>query len=278
MNVNPTDKRMSIDFKTGRYTMAAIKTQRISIMIIAISIYFTLTATGLANSTVNRLMPGEKLTYELRWENIPAGVLQLEIRPIITIGGTRTYHFVMTARSNSAVDFFVKIRDRIDAYADTGMTHSIYYQKGQSGERKRDEVIEFDWEESKARYTDTGRTHAPIELIPGSFDPLSAFYFTRMMISEQNPKVERPVTDGKRSFMGNTSMVRRETITLKNGKTYDTYCLKPDMGLFGGVFKESKNAQMLVWVTADEKRIPVQIKSKVKVGHFIGELVSAEGV
>jgi len=258
--------------------MAGIKTQYISIMILAILLCFALSAAGSANLAANRLIPGEKLTYELRWENIPAGVLQLEIRPITTIKGTRMYHFVMTAKSNAAVDFFVKIRDRIDAYADTRMTHSIYYQKGQSGERKRDEVIEFDWDKNKARYTDTGRTYAPIELIAGSFDPLSAFYFTRMMISEENPTVERPVTDGKRNFMGNASMVRRETITLNNGKTYDTFCLKPDMGLFGGVFKESKNAQLFVWVTADEKRIPVQIKSKVKVGYFIGELVSVEGV
>ena len=50
------------------------------------------------------------------------------------------------------------------------------------------------------------------------------------------------------------------------------------MGLFGGVFKESKNPQLLVWVTADERRIPVQIKSKVKVGYFIGELIAMERV
>jgi hypothetical protein len=276
MKANPAGKKIPIAFKDGRFTMAVIKTQHISTIILAGTLFFTLSAAGLASTVEHRIIPGEKLTYELRWENIPAGEMQLEILPITSIGGTRAYHFVMTARSNSAIDFFIKIRDRIDAYADLGMTHSIYYQKGQTGESKRQEVIEFDWEERKALYTDTGRPHAPIELMPGSFDPLSAFYFTRMMISEDNPTVERPVTDGKRSFMGNARMVQRETITLKNGKSYDTFCLKPDMGLFGGIFKESKNAQLFVWVTADEKRIPVQIKSKVKVGHFIGELISVE--
>ncbi len=258
--------------------MVPMKAQRISAIITAILICFSMPAICVANSTVNRFIPGEKLTYELRWENMPAGVLQLEIHPITTIGGTQAYHFTMTVRSNSTVDFFIKIRDRTDAYTDLPMTHSIYYQKGQSGQSKREEVIEFDWQQSKARYTDTGRAHAPIELMPGSLDPLSAFYFTRMIISEENPKVKRPITDGKKSYMGNVSMIRRETITLNNGKTYDTFCLKPDMGLFGGVLKESRNAQLFVWVTADEKRIPVQIKSKAKVGHFIGELVSVEGI
>ena len=249
-----------------------------SILYVAMPILLVMNTATLANPVAGSLTPGEKLTYNLRWGNIPAGELQLEIRPIITIEGTEVFHFVMTAKSNSAVDLFVKIRDRIDAYADTRMTHSIFYHKGQHGDRKRKETIKFDWTQGKAHYTDSGQEYTPIELQPGSLDPLSAFYFTRMMISENNPRVECPVTDGKRTFMGNASVIRRETITLNNGKTYDTFCLKPDLGLLGGVFKKSKNPRLLLWVTADERRIPVQIMSEVKVGNFIGELVSVEGV
>jgi Protein of unknown function (DUF3108) len=248
------------------------------ILLLIQSIFLTATTSSLANPRLNQLTPGEKLTYAVRWENIPAGKLELEIQPITTIRGTEAFHFVLTVKSNAAVDIFVKIRDRIDAFADTGMTHSIYYRKGQTGTRNRQETIEFDWQAGKAQYSDSGLRQAPIDLQPGSFDPLSAFYYTRMMISDKNLRVERPVTDGKRNFIGNASFVRRETITLNNGKTYDTFCVKPDLEFLGGIFKESKNPQLLLWVTADEKHIPVQIKSKVKVGYFIGELVSAEGV
>ena len=222
--------------------------------------------------------PGEKLKYALRWENIPAGELLLEIRPMTTINGNPAYHFVMTAKSNAAVDIFCKIRDRIDAYANAQMTRSVFYRKEQNGSRglKREEV-RFDWVNSQAQYRGKSKTHAPIALRPGSFDPLSAFYFARMAISKNTPLVKRPVTDGKKSFIGNTSLVGRETVTLADGRRYRTLVLEPEMGLLGGVFKESKDAKMRVWVTDDEKRIPVQIKAKVSVGHFIGELVSAEG-
>lgn len=258
--------------------MPVMRRRLILKIIIVISLSCSVSTICLADTFSSRLTPGEKLRYELRWENIPAGEMLLEIRPITTIAGTQAYHFVLIAKSNAAVDIFCKIRDRIDAYADTGMTHSVYYQKGQSGDRKREEMIEFDWQEGKAHYTDSGQKYTPLDLMPGSFDPLSAFYFTRLTISENNPTVKRPVTDGKRSFIGNANVVGRETITLKNGKTYDTYCLEPDVGLFGGIFKDSKKPQFRVWVTADEKRIPVQIKSKVKVGYFIGELTSVEGI
>jgi hypothetical protein len=223
--------------------------------------------------------PGEKLTYALKWENIPAGELQLEIRPMAAINGSPAYHFVMTAKSNAAVDIFCKIRDRIDAYANTQMTRSVLYRKQQNGSRgPRREEVRFDWVNGKAQFSDASKSHAPIGIEPGSFDPLSAFYFTRMAISRNTPVVKRPVTDGKKSFIGNAHLVGRESIALANGRRYQTLILEPEMGLFGGVFKESKEAKLRVWVTDDEKRIPVQIKAKVNVGHFIGELVSAEGV
>jgi hypothetical protein len=33
---------------------------------------------------------------------------------------------------------------------------------------------------------------------------------------------------------------------------------------------------MKLWITADKRRIPVKIKSKVIVGSFVGELISAD--
>ena len=223
--------------------------------------------------------PGERLKYELRWENIPAGEALLAVESIKDLNGTPAYHFVMTARSNAFVDLFYKVRDRIDAYTDTRMTRSILYQKKQrEGEHLREERIEFDWQNGQALYSNYGKTDDPVELMPGSFDPLSAFYFTRMALAGEVEQVQRPVTDGKKNIIGRARIIGREMITLKNGMTFDTYCIEPDMRHIGGVFKESEDARIRIWVTADDKRMPVQIKSKVAVGHFIGELVSAEGI
>ena len=52
--------------------------------------------------------------------------------------------------------------------------------------------------------------------------------------------------------------------------------MEPDLEHVGGVFKRSKDAKVQIWVTADERRIPVKIKSKVAVGSFVGELLSVE--
>ena len=222
--------------------------------------------------------PGEKLTFVLKWTIIPAGESVLEVLPMETINGIQAYHFLLTAKSNAFIDTFYKVRDRIDAYANTEMTHSILYKKKQrEGKSHRDIVVNFDWQNSKAQYTNFKEIQPPIDILSGSFDPLSAFYFVRLFDFKEKSTIERPITDGKECNIGKLSVIKRETIQLKNN-TYDTYLIEPELKHIGGVFEKSKDAKIQLWVTADKRRIPVKIKSKVVVGSFVGELVSASGL
>ena len=222
--------------------------------------------------------PGEKLTFVLKWTIIPAGESVLEVLPVETIEGVKAYHFLLTAKSNAFIDTFYKVRDRIDAYTNTEMTHSMLYKKKQrEGKSNRDIVVNFDWQNNKAQYTNFKEKRPPIDIMSGSFDPLSAFYFVRFFDFQKTSKIERPVTDGKKCIIGKLSVVRRETLKLKSG-TYDTYLIEPELKHIGGVFEKSKDAKIQLWVTADKRRMPVKIKSKVVVGSFVGELVSASGL
>ena len=98
--------------------------------------------------------------------------------------------------------------------------------------------------------------------------------FARLSV-EENLEMEGPVTDGKKCVMGRVKVVRREKITIASGN-YDTYLVEPDLKHIGGVFEKSKNARLQIWVTADERQIPVKVKSRVVVGSFVGELISIE--
>ncbi len=222
--------------------------------------------------------PGEKLTFQLKWTVVPAGEGTLEILPIETIKGVKAYHFVLTAKSNSFIDYIYKVRDRIDAYTDIEMTHTILYKKKQrEGKTKRDVVVNFNWDNNNAQYCTLKNVREPIDVLKGSFDPLSAFYYIRLFDLKENLIIERPVTDGKKCIIGKAFVIKRETLKLASG-TYDTYLIEPEIKHVGGVFEKSKNAKIQVWVTADKRRMPVKIKSKVVVGSFVGELVSATGI
>ena len=93
---------------------------------------------------------------------------------------------------------------------------------------------------------------------------------------QDNTEIEVPVTDGKKCVTGKAKIIERETVTLAQGGIYDTYLVEPELKHIGGVFEKSKKAKLQIWVTADSRRIPVRIKSKVRVGSFVAELISAE--
>ena len=170
------------------------------------------------------------------------------------------------------------VRDRIDAYADFEMKHSVLYKKKQlEGTTKRDIVVKFNWDKKEASYTNFEEKRDPIEILPGTFDPLSVFYFARLFDLNTDLTIERPVTDGKKNIIGRAPIIKRETVKLKIG-TFDTYLMEPEVEHIGGVFEKSKGAKIQLWVTADQRQIPVKIRSEVIVGSFVGELISATGL
>ncbi|MFP4348038.1 MAG: DUF3108 domain-containing protein [Thermodesulfobacteriota bacterium] len=220
--------------------------------------------------------PGEKLTYELRWEFIPAGHATLEVLPMTTVEGTPAFHFTAKAKSNRFVDTFYKVRDHVQGFTDSGMDRSLLYKKKQrEGGHKRDIVVNFDWQNRTARYVNFDKAKDPISILPGTFDPISAFYFVRLFDLKEGMVLQRPITDGKKNVIGRVAVVKRETIQV-SGREYDTFLLKPELEHVGGVFEKSENAEIRLWVTADSRRLLVRIESEVIVGSFVGDLVSAD--
>ncbi len=237
----------------------------------------TIVETAAVGAT-NRTLPfsiGEKLHFELKWSFIPIGEAILEVKSPKNINGVQAYHFSMTAKTNAFADTFYKVRDRVDSYTDKAMTHSLLYKKQQhEGSTHRDVAVNFDWKKRQVQYTTAKKNKTILSVLPGTFDPLSAFYYARLFNPEKHKLIERPITDGKKCVIGRVTVVKREKIKVGK-KVYDTYLIMPELKHVGGVFKKSKNAKIKLWITADTKRLLVKIKSKVIVGSFTGELVSA---
>jgi hypothetical protein len=219
--------------------------------------------------------PGERLRFRLRWTVVPAGEAILEVLPFQTVDGQRAYHFRLTARSNLIVDQFYKVRDRIDAFASIDMRRAIHYRhKQHEGDNRKNVEVRFDWENDIALYND-GQTDSEVQIKPGTFDPLSVFYYSRLADFDVDGHIQCPVSDGKKCVDGQARIVKKETIKVISG-WYETYLIEPDLKHVGGVFEKSKDAKIHIWVTADERRLPVKIASKVSIGSFVGELVAIE--
>lgn len=217
--------------------------------------------------------PGEKLTYSGRWGMIPAGNVTLEVLPEETIAGVAAAHFAMTTKTNSTVDFLYKIRERQDSYVDMNTKRTILYKKRTESKHPSDIVINFDWHKLEATRSNFGNDSPPIKIAPGSFDPLALFYVLRLQDLRENCVIEIPITDGKKNIMVKATIDKKELITIK-GKTYETFAINPDMERLEQVVTKSKEPKLKIWLSADQKKIPIKIQSSVGIVSFIFELES----
>ncbi|MBN1471559.1 MAG: DUF3108 domain-containing protein [Syntrophaceae bacterium] len=216
--------------------------------------------------------PGEKLTYQGRWGTIPAGELTLEVLPKKIVNGVESYHFVMITKTNPTVDLIYKIRERQDSYVDVAMTHSILYRKKTKSKHPRDEILNFNWKKLEVTPTKFGKTKPSIGILPGTFDPLALYYVIRCQDLKENSEILVPLTDGKRNIAVRAIVGKRDIIKV-GGKTYAAIEITPDMRMLESleknkVVKKGDNAQLKIWVTADKKKIPIKIKTRVGIISF----------
>jgi hypothetical protein len=220
---------------------------------------------------------GEKITFKVTWSHILAGEATIELLPLTDLNGKDSCHILFTARTSDFVDVFYKVRDRIESYADPDLNHSLMYIKSHQAKTHKDSKIDFDWVKKQAQYSrmGEGKRSSPIPIMPGTFDPLSVFYAFRLKDLVEKTDISIPVTDGKRMVLGKANVIKREVVEVC-GEKYDTLLVEPEFGEIGGVFEKNGDAKIQIWVTADNRHIPVRIKSKIKVGSFLAELTSYE--
>ena len=266
---------MSICWVTGMYPLHKKCTKLSSPYFVLVLTGVLLFLTPLIPAQENSLpfSPGEEIQYSVRWEMIRAGKANFKVLPLTAINGKKAYHFLLEAKSNTYIDMIYKIRDRLEGFTDIEFNQSLLYTKRQSGKDKREVIVQFDWKKNTAAYSNFGGKRDPIEIPLKTFDPVSAFYKMRTMDFETHQNLVFPVTDGKKYFMQKAQVVSKEKITLPSG-TFDTYVLIPQVNHFSGVFEKSENPTVKLWVTADDRKIPVRIKIKVFIGSVIFDLVS----
>ncbi len=223
--------------------------------------------------------PGEELVYRIKWSFIPGATAVLKVLKTEILDGKPAQHFTLKVKSNKFVDSIYKVRSQIDGWTDLFVTHSLLYKKRQNeGRHRRNVVVTFDWGANRVRYYDflKGKSRSA-KLMPGAFDPLSAAFYFRTLTLQKESVIIYPVCDGKKCVSGRGQVVDREKIRI-DGETYDTWVVVPELKHVGGVFRKTKDAKVRLWVTADHRRLPVKLTSKVIVGSFVAELVRHSGL
>jgi hypothetical protein len=213
----------------------------------------------------------EKLVYDLKWMGIKAGTASIEI-----INEEDTTKIISQAHSTKFISLFYKVEDRIESTLSQGSSLSPigkpinYRVKIREGKHRRDKEVIFDHGGGKALYFDyRNDEEEEFEVPTPVFDPVSGFYYFRTLELVVGEPVYITVFDNKKIWDVEVQVLRKETVTLPAG-TFDTIVVKPLLKS-EGIF--SKKGEVHIWLTDDEKHIPVFVTLKVKIGQVTATLV-----
>jgi hypothetical protein len=209
---------------------------------------------------------GEKLVFSVQYGLVTAGEATLEIRNLAVIQGQPCYRIISDARTNDFFSKFYQVRDRYESCMDTTQLYTLRYEKHiREGKFKRDEVVDYDQVGHRAIYKDK-----EVPIPPMAQDVLSALYYVRTLPLEVGQSIAiANHTDGK-NYPLIVKVHRRERVKVDAGE-FD--CLVVEPILRGpGVF--TQQGRLTVWLTDDDVRMPVLMKSKVVIGHVAAILKS----
>lgn len=215
---------------------------------------------------------GETLTYEVRFSRSifsgTIGDLKLEVSKPPGSPNTELLEFKAEAISRGLFPslFGVKVRDRYSSLVDPSdfgvLTTTKLLEEGKS---RREQKSIVDRTAGRVSYTDRDLANAKSqpkvkEKSTPSWvqDVLSVIYFVRTQPLKEGDAVPVPISDAAEVYNIEVVVAGREEVKTRAGKFK---AIQLNAKIFDGRYVR-RNGEMLVWVTDDERRIPVRARIK----------------
>lgn len=251
-----------------------MKSCRIALIIVLLIAAAVPAQTNLFKKIDNKAFKvGERLTFDVKYGFVTAGVAEYHIPKIVKISGRDAYNVTFKVSSVPTFDAFYKVRDRYETFIDVDALFPWRFEQHiREGGYSRDFSAFFDQRKGKAK-TSEGTYDIP----QGVQDIISAFYLARTFDYSKmkvGDKFNLQNFYKDKTYPLDVVFKGRETVTVDAG-TFDCIIVEP-LVQEGGLFKSE--GTIIVWLTNDELKIPVKVKTKIIIGSIDAELSKYEGL
>ena len=195
---------------------------------------------------------GEELVFHAKFGVLPAGTARMRVDGIDTVRGRPAYHVVFTV--DGGLPFF-RVHDRYESWMDVETLSSLRHEQHVSeGRYHRNTTYEIMPERGEYQRND----EPPRPTVANPLDDGSFIYAVRMagMHVGETQRVDRYFVPDKNPVV--LTGVREDTVTVDAG-TFATIVIRPTIKT-SGIFSE--NGEARVWLSNDDRRLPVQLKTK----------------
>lgn len=221
----------------------------------------------------NAFKLGERLLFDVKYKFIKVGEAEISIPEIVEYNGRKCYRAVFRVWSLPFFSVFYKVEDKYESLIDVeGIFPWRFEQRIREGGYKRDFFAEFDHDNLIAK------TSEGVYPIPKyAQDVFSAFYYARTQnYSDKKPgdRIKLENFYRNRTYPLEIKYLGEQVVKVKAGK-FKCVVVEP-LIVEGGLFKAK--GRFLLWITNDDKKIPVKMTAEIPIGFVDGELREFEGI
>jgi len=208
---------------------------------------------------------GEWLHFSIDYGIINAGGATMSVERLRLVSGVECIDIRTEAKSNGFFSKIYKVWDRAQTFLERETLLPRRFEKHlREGSYRKDLLVKFDRQENLARY----EGEEGIVVHPWAQDELSAFYYVRTLDLEPGRDVFIDNHANRKNYPLKVIVHRRETVKVEAG-TFDCLVIEPVIRE-GGIF--TAKGTLTIWVTDDERRMPVKMTTKVVVGSITASL------
>jgi len=194
-------------------------------------------------------VPGERLDYGLRYGPVALGTLVLETLEPETVGTTECWHFRADLELTRSFSWLFWANYRLESWCRVSdMVTLRSYKRTREPNYRAEWSADFDLAQSLVRYSD-GKT---IPIQPDARDLLTTWYYFRTLPMLPGDTVKTALHVDRRNYKLVAVARAAKTVSTPAG-VYDCIAVVPNAGGPLGT----------VYLTDDEERIPVSIRTRV---------------
>ncbi|MGH9647216.1 MAG: DUF3108 domain-containing protein [Bryobacteraceae bacterium] len=193
----------------------------------------------------------ERLSYTIEWRLIHAGNMVVDSGPTSD---------VLKLESAGMVSALYKVDDTYQVQFDSSLCAASSLMNSKEGSRHRETTVNFDRNRNRAFLTEkdlvknTMVSKTDVQIPNCAHEVITALKQLRRTKVEVGQSVQIPVTDGRKSAAVKVEAQEREQVKTPAGAFN---AIRYEVNLLNGVVY-SRKGRVFVWLTDDERRLPVQ--------------------
>ena len=228
-----------------------------------------------SRSAAMPLFVGEELLFDVRWMGLLAGNASMAVSSQVSKDGHDVYHIRSLAESSPLFSLFYNVRDIGETFIDVHGLYPWYFHLDQrEGSRSTQRTVTFDHPRGIAIYTKNQQIPQEIKVPVGVHDSLSSFYLLRTLPLRVGQSIHLNMFSNGMTYDVEVQILRREKLEAYWG-TVDTLVVQPLMRVQEILRQQG---DVLIWVTDDERRLPIRMRTAIKVGSIEATLIDVKNL